>query len=522
MKNFIQLMKLFRLKTGGIAICMILSGVQFSSAQIICIYCYEQNDSISLNVNNLLLNGGFENHNCIPMNWFSSSYCPNSAYYNCNISDWICTGGGSNTYADIVTTGYAKVVEGTYTCYFGNSYARACSSTQNDTSCLTSVDCTTGGMPIGYPNNDAGYGGALGLSIEQTVSGLTVGNSYILEFWAGGEASQTAPGLFAVDVGFGNTFLRNNHTPSVGGIGTRYLVEFNATSTSHTIKFTNWGHICSLCTELILDDVRLYTLAELSPVVQPCTGANIQALFSAPNNICPGTCTDFTNLSVNATSFLWFFQGANPSVSSDVAPTNICYNSTGSYDVMLIASNATTSDTLTLLNYITVYPSPPPQGIIQNGDTLTANQGAISYQWYHDGNIIPGATDYFYVASSGGDYNLVATDVNNCEVEAVIYDVIAGLSTALSKEVEFMVFPNPVVDKLIIQIPKAIRAKVKSVPTLEISIYNVLGEKVSDEKSGIKYLNSEIQGDVSKLQPGIYFVRLFCDEKSSNIKFVKL
>lgn len=522
MKIFIQLIKSLRLKILSAVFCLVVMCAQFSSAQIICIFCYEQNDSISLNVNNLLLNGGFENHNCIPMNWFSSSYCPNSAYYNCDISDWTCTGGGSNTYADIVTTGYAKVVEGTYTCYFGNSYARACSSTQNDTSCLTSSDCTAGGMPIGYPNNDPAYGGTLGLSLEQTVSGLTVGNTYILEFWAGGEASQSAPGLFAVDVGFGNTFLRNNHTPSVGGIGTRYLVEFNATSTSHTIKFTNWGHICNICTELILDDVRLYTLAELSPVVPACSGANIQSLFSAPNNICPGTCTDFTNLSVNATSFQWFFQGANPSVSSDVAPTNICYNNTGNYDVTLIASNATTSDTLTLLNYITVYPSPPPQGIIQSGDTLTANQGAVIYQWYHDGNIIPGATDYFYVATSGGDYNVVATDVNNCEVEAVINDVIAGLSPALSKEAEFIVFPNPVVDKLLIQIPKTIWANVKSITTLEISIYNVLGEKVPDEKSEIKYLNSDIRGDVSTLQSGIYFVRIYCGEKSFNIKFVKL
>ena len=65
---------------------------------------------------------------------------------------------------------------------------------------------------------------------------------------------------------------------------------------------------------------------------------------------------------------------------------------------------------------MTVYPYPAPQGIMQNGDTLFANQGAVSYQWYHDGVIIPGATDYFYIASEGGDYNIVATDANNCEI----------------------------------------------------------------------------------------------------------
>src|SRR5581483_8065645 len=43
-----------------------------------------------------------------------------------------------------------------------------------------------------------------------------------------------------------------------------YIVQFTATSTSHTIKFTNWGHISNSHTELILDHVRLFTNAEFS------------------------------------------------------------------------------------------------------------------------------------------------------------------------------------------------------------------------------------------------------------------
>jgi hypothetical protein len=129
------------------------------------------------------------------------------------------------------------------------------------------------GIPIGYPiNPNSGFGGATGISLEQTVSGLIAGNSYVLEFWAGGEfGTLIKKGLFAVDVGYGNIFLSNNPTQPFTGIGTRYIIEFNATSTSHLIKFTNWGHICDICTELILDDVRLYTLAELSPAVPHCT-----------------------------------------------------------------------------------------------------------------------------------------------------------------------------------------------------------------------------------------------------------
>jgi PKD repeat protein len=156
------------------------------------------------------------------------------------------------------------------------------------------------------------------------------------------------------------------------------------------------------------------------------------AAFYAPNHLCPGTCTNFQNNSSYATSFLWSFPGGNPTVSTDANPTGICYNSPGNYSVSLIATNTLGSDTLTLNNFITVYPFPPPQGIMQSGDTLFANLGAATYQWYNDGVIIPGATDYFYVAPSSGNYNVVTTDENDCEVEAVIFDVIAQIQSPAS------------------------------------------------------------------------------------------
>ena len=69
---------------------------------------------------------------------------------------------------------------------------------------------TVSGIPSGYPVNTPGFGGTAGLSLQQTVSGLIAGNTYVLEFWAGGESLSwyTESGVFAVDVGFGNIFMR--------------------------------------------------------------------------------------------------------------------------------------------------------------------------------------------------------------------------------------------------------------------------------------------------------------------------
>ena len=480
-------------------------------AQIICIYCYDQNDSISQNVNNLVVNGGFENTNCI-FNSNSNTFCPNSINYNCDIDDWVCTGGGSGTYSIFGDSNIWYVQSGTHSPYFGNAFCDACGNGTGDTSCLVANDCETTGIPAGFPLNTGSYGGALGVSLEQMVNGLTPGATYVLEFWSGGEGGFQLPGLFGVDLGFGYTYLRNVNTPAHTGIGRRYIIVFNATSTSHLVKFTNWGHICNDCTELILDDVRLYTLAELSPIVPPCSGANVVAAFSAPNHICPGTCTDFTNLSVNATSFQWSFPGGNPAVSTDPNPIGICYNNPGAYAVTLIVSNGITSDTLTLNNYITVYPSPPPQGIMQSGDTLFANAGATSYQWYQDGNIIPGATNYFHVALSSGNYNVVATDINNCEVEAVIFDVVAGIGQFATSNSQLAIYPNPVKDILEIRYHN-------SSAELTVRIFNNLGKKVFEKHE--RNVSENISLDVSTISSGTYFLELSDGKNSVRKIFTK-
>jgi hypothetical protein len=231
---------------------------------------------INLGSNNLIVNGGFENSNC-GLNC-AGVYCPNALNANCTINNWTCTGGGQLTYACLYDSANQMVAEGARAAYFGNSYANACSGTasgpfpNNDTLCLTYTGCTVTGIPTGFPLSGSSYGGASGVSLSQTISGLIPGNAYALEFWAGGEYQGWffKDGMFAVDVGYGNIFLRCKITQQLPDTGTRYIIQFIANATSHTISFTNWGHICGTCTELILDDVRLYSTSHLPDEVVDC------------------------------------------------------------------------------------------------------------------------------------------------------------------------------------------------------------------------------------------------------------
>ena len=184
----------------------------------------------------------------------------------------------------------------------------------------------------------------------------------------------------------------------------------------------------------------------------------------------------------------------------------------------LIATNANGSDTLMLPNYITVYPFPAPQGILQGGDSLYANAGAVSYQWYLDGNLIAGATNSFYVATQSGNYNVVATDNNGCEVEAVIFDVIAGLtppdSYRDSKGEGVTAYPNPVTETL------TVTSYLLAGSNANLSVYNMLGEKVKNI-SDLTFEKLSVEVDCSQLPAGIYLIELTSENSNYWSRFIK-
>ena len=108
-------------------------------------------------------------------------------------------------------------------------------------------------------------------------------------------------------------------------------------------------------------------------------------------------------------------------------------------------------------------------------------------------SIIPGATNYMYLASVSGDYAVVATDSNGCEVEAAYYDIYAAIEKIAC---DLIISPIPAAEYLDIN-------GCQFSGEIEIKIYNTLGSVV---KSEIKYSQSEMRVNLKELLPGIYFV----------------
>lgn len=74
---------------------------------------------------------------------------------------------------------------------------------------------------------------------------------------------------------------------------------------------------------------------------------------ASKTEIFAGESVVFNNLSLNADTYSWMFEGGTPSASSAINP-EVKYNTPGIYSVSLKATNSKTSDTKTKLNFITV------------------------------------------------------------------------------------------------------------------------------------------------------------------------
>jgi PKD repeat protein len=91
--------------------------------------------------------------------------------------------------------------------------------------------------------------------------------------------------------------------------------------------------------------------------VNPVTNPPVADFEASATTIIMGGTIDFTDLSTNLpSSWSWTFEGGTPGTSTDQNPTSILYDTPGTYEVSLTATNSYGSDTETKSAYITVTP----------------------------------------------------------------------------------------------------------------------------------------------------------------------
>lgn len=147
----------------------------------------------------------------------------------------------------------------------------------------------------------------------------------------------------------------------------------------------------------------------------------LAANFTASSTtICAGETVSFTNQSSGGpTSWEWTFAGGTPGTSTLQTP-NVIYNTPGTYDVTLVATNANGSDTLWQAGYITVNPNLSVTAIsiiditcnsLCDGEAsviIVGGTPGYAFLWSN------GQTSSIATGLCGGNHDITITDTNGC------------------------------------------------------------------------------------------------------------
>ena len=153
------------------------------------------------------------------------------------------------------------------------------------------------------------------------------------------------------------------------------------------------------------------------------------------------------------------------------------------------------------------------------GDSITSSV-AGNYQWYLNSNIIPGATNQIYKATTNGIYK-VATSAGDCQTVStdtlvLVRDpngnVITGITESNPKEISLKISSNDNIDNLIKGNSFNIQfSKIQS-QGIGLEIVNSLGSKVFQ----IENLSNQPTPQhitTPNLTTGIYFVKVYANKK---------
>ncbi len=188
----------------------------------------------------------------------------------------------------------------------------------------------------------------------------------------------------------------------------------------------------------------------------------------------------------------------------------------GNYSVIVSNTGGGCSDTSKTVSVsLNTAPAKPTITII--GDTLLATPGALSYKWYRNNILIPGASSEKFTPSSGGTFTVVVSNATGCTTRSsqlAFTPTGAGVtSTELSSAVT--IFPNPANEVINIGW-KGITAS-----HLNVSITDLLGKTVYRSTMIDANAISNMTIDVKTFQAGTYWVHYSLDGIEAVKKFIK-
>lgn len=160
-----------------------------------------------------------------------------------------------------------------------------------------------------------------------------------------------------------------------------------------------------------------------------------------------------------------------------------------------------TSDTIT----VTVTPGLPEPVITRDGNVLNCSVAGVTYQWYREGQTIPGATGQTADIDGDGLYKVLISDDKGCNRMSANF-LVGTTNVDEQSDHALLVWPNPFNEAL----------EVQATPGSRITVSDVLGNVVYTT-----LLPSERTSHVVHAVPGTYVVTVMKNGQSTSQLIIK-
>lgn len=189
--------------------------------------------------------------------------------------------------------------------------------------------------------------------------------------------------------------------------------------------------------------------------------------------------------------------------------TSMFYNTSeaGNYFLEILDCNGCLINSVEIPVEVNPLPVVPIIQISQDSILVINGMSTQQYQWYLNGNLVPDATDEFYIPTQSGNYSVLVTNDFGCQTESTPFNFVVTNTSNISISQVIQIFPNPVNDILNIECAN---------PVKFAKIYNAQGKIVQQIEDNTKQI------EIAYLRNGIYFLEIQVNETSQIFKFIKI
>jgi hypothetical protein len=224
-------------------------------------------------------------------------------------------------------------------------------------------------------------------------------------------------------------------------------------------------------------------------------GSQIAFSSSAADETCPGAADGSIDLTVSGNVEPIQYAWSDGVVTPDRSGLDA-----GDYSVTITTDEGCTF--VEQFSIATLFEAPPVPTIAVSSDSLlSTSDNYEQYQWYLDGNPIPGANQSSHTATQSGSYTVLATDVNGCEAVSAAIEIQLSAQQWPENVNLLRLSPNPFRQSLRLDLEAAIPL------ALAVSLTDASGKTVLSRSLGKAQSFSETF-DLRELPAGVYIFRL--------------